>query len=274
MHTGALVRLAGEWWPRGWRYAESAGRGRRLDLHLYTLLILAVPLALIALSRGHWPLVLMASLALWGVHQFAPGVLPGAAKGTAFSAFAWQVLFYVPLVVGYHRSTIWGYLSRIPLLPAVVVLGTLGVALSAQQISSGTLLPPGTWTRDLYDYAFWKWDVRLGRLVASLVLFPLAYLLVTALWRPVLSLLGWAMLPLGQRALAAYSLHLVVVLLAARKWLSPPGVELAAPTVAAWAQLVGVGLVLAALGARPWLELVLGRMKRLELSRGWWSRGV
>ena len=69
--------------------------------------------------------------------------------------------------------------------------------------------------RGLFDEGgtlFWlfmdKRDVPIGRLFSLAVFFVLGYGALTLAWRPVHRVAGWLLMPLGQHALPAYSLHL------------------------------------------------------------------
>src|SRR5262249_30733680 len=84
-----------------------------------------------------------------------------------------------------------------------------------------------------------------GRLLASAVVFVFLYLLVDRLWQPFNRVLGWLFIPLGQRALYAYSLHVVFVALIgiATMLLPPPAMsERGLKTVHTLVQLGLVGL--------------------------------
>ena len=54
-----------------------------------------------------------------------------------------------------------------------------------------------------------------GRLITAAVTFSFLFLVSTVFWRPVRRLIGWLLLPLGQHALSAYTVHIVVVTLVA-----------------------------------------------------------
>lgn len=212
-------------------------------IHLYAVLVLAAPVAIVLLARGQALLVLAGSLVLWAAYQASPELLPSAVASGPFPLAAWQVYFFVGLAIGYHRGRVWAALGHLPASLSVLVLALASAAISAQHISGGTLLPAGTGLAEAYDWAFVKYDARPGRLLAVALLSPLAYVLVTATWRPLLSAVGWLLMPLGQNALVAYSLHLLVVV-SAWTWLAlVPGFDGSLPAVNALSQLTGVVVV-------------------------------
>ena len=71
------------------------------------------------------------------------------------------------------------------------------------------------------DLVFGKNDLRPGRIVALLGVATTIFTLVTIFWVPVRRALGWLLMPLGQRALGAYGLHLFIVA-AAHSWIGDP----------------------------------------------------
>jgi hypothetical protein len=63
----------------------------------------------------------------------------------------------------------------------------------------------------LIDWLFGKADLRIGRLLVFASFFSCAFGVLTVAWGPLVRCLGWLLLPLGQNALTAYTLHLFVV---------------------------------------------------------------
>jgi len=143
-------------------------------LHLYAVLVLAAPIALLLLARGGTPMVLLASGLLWATYQHSPGELSFVTGSSAFPAAAWQVFFFTGLAVGYHRPRVWAFLGRIPRTPAILLSSCGAAALIAQQLSADTLFQLDGWAGQSYEQIFYKWDVHPGRLIASAVFLPLA----------------------------------------------------------------------------------------------------
>src|SRR4051794_40310025 len=99
---------------------------------LYTLLMLAAPLALVLLAQGRAAVVLALSWLLWLTYQFFPSEtdVPWQISGNyLFYASAWQVFFFTGLVLGWYHAVLTRRLARFPRLPAlaVLLLGTVAL---------------------------------------------------------------------------------------------------------------------------------------------------
>jgi hypothetical protein len=188
---------------------------------LYTLLLAIAPLAVLLLDAGRTWIVVAISAGLWALYQWAPDAVQvpwPIVHNDTFQVTAWQLWFFGGMVIGYHRGRIWSALSRLPRLPTVLALLILAAGLVALRLSNGAPLavimgmPEGQAALDLL---FDKHVVRPGRLLAFAVFFPLLYLALTELWRPLARALGWLMIPFGQNALYVYAMHLFAVYLSA-----------------------------------------------------------
>lgn len=176
---------------------------------LYTLLLLFSPIVLVLLFTGNTRWVVAGSVALWGLHLLFPkeATVPWPiVNNDTFLFSAWQLWFYGGMVIGYHREVVWERLRRLPLVPTAMVLVLVAVALVVLRVA--TLGNPD-------DGIFDKHYARPGRVFAFAVFFPLLYLILTYLWRPLERALGWLLLPFGQNALYVYALHLFTIYLAA-----------------------------------------------------------
>jgi enterochelin esterase-like enzyme len=190
---------------------------------LYALLLAATPLALVLLSQGYTPVVLVLSCVLWAAYQFFPeqADVPWQIAGNyAFHFSAWQVLFITAMVIGYHRDRVAAALRWVPRWPALLLSGLALAALVAIYRGGDAFWrmlpvedPASLDVTDLVVALFGKGDLRPGRLLAFAIVFVFCYLLVDRLWRLWDRALGWLLLPLGQNALYAYAVHVVFVLL-------------------------------------------------------------
>lgn len=211
---------------------------------LYAVLLLAAAPLLVALAHGQVRWVLAGSWAVWALWQVAPeqAQIPWAIRdNTVFNIAAWQVLFVSALAIGFHREAVERRLAAVSMPLIVAVTGALlaaAAALALTQERAGGLLAPGS--------AFWeqlhgKADVRPGRLLAFAVFFLFAYGLTTLLWTPLERATGRLLLPLGQDALWAYSLHLYVVAVLA--WLLPTWTQTRGETANTLIQVLGVVVI-------------------------------
>lgn len=173
---------------------------------LYTFLMLGTPLALWLLRHQHALGLLTVSGATWLLFQVAHTSLPWQiANNTTFHFAAWQLIFYCAMVLGYHREQIKQSLLRLPRAPMLMFFGVVAALLLDLHQELAMNAQMTAW--------FVKSAVAPGRLVVGLVFFSFAYLLVTLGWKPLRWVLGWLLLPLGQNALYAYTIHVGVIAL-------------------------------------------------------------
>ena len=175
-----------------------------------------------------------------------------------FKLPAWQVIFFTGIAVGYHRQAVERFILGLPrhlaaaafALACAVVVGLYTVQatnLEALQLNSV-----------LYELGFDKPNVPVLRLLVLALLSVAAFGLATLFWRPVRAVTGWLLLPLGQHALTAYSLHLGVVV--GTSWLWVRGfIDLHHPPTASAFQVAGVLFV--------WLLIVSQQALRARLER-------
>lgn len=192
---------------------------------LYTVLFLVAPMAFVLLDRGKGRIVLLASLLLWALFQFYPdyAALPWLIDGNyLFDFSAWQLLFFVGMLIGYYQSALPAISARTTRVLLVATgLGTLALIVAFYVIDPPTATMPSgiavgspvfheirLW---LQEYFFAKLNLRPGRLLASAIVFSFLFLASTVYWPRVQRLLGWLLLPLGQYALYAYTAHIAVV---------------------------------------------------------------
>lgn len=231
-------------------------------LVLYTLLVAAAGPALWLISRGYTSLVLVASATAWTVAQVAPDRVPRAWQivdgGFPFSA--WQLLFFLGLAIGFHRERLARSLRPGRLLAFAVASI---VALYAVRAIAIAMLGPNVDTADIHELLFDKNEARIGRILALFAAAALAYGFVTVAWVPLRRTLGRLLLPLGQRALFAYSVQLFVVALFASELMAPIRLD----RENAVFQVSAVGIVWALCIAQPRLRAVWQRiMTRMRLA--------
>ena len=234
-------------------------------LAIYVLLVATAPLALYLLASGRVALLLAGSFALWALYQFYPWMvdMPWSVRNSVFPYASWQFLFNAGLVLGYHRRRL-GWLARAltrPVVMAPVALVIAGVIVFTQWQHGGRVNELGLPIGDAgFAWLYNKPSLGAGRIFAFAFYAALAFALVTRLWRPLRFLLGWLLLPLGQGALLAYGLHLLL-LGPSQHWLAPalwgPGSTMLTATAAHVASLAPVFLVVVgqrALAAlpKPW----------------------
>ncbi|MHB8620359.1 MAG: OpgC domain-containing protein, partial [Chloroflexota bacterium] len=170
---------------------------------------------------------------------------------------AWQVLFVAGLVVGYHRHETARAIGRIPQHWLLLISGSLAacaIALQRTHLHALARLAGNPDVGVLSAALFNKPDARIGRLIVFAIFAVFAFTLVTLAWRPLHRTLGWLLVPLGQRSLSAYVIHVVVVAVAARVVPALLGPGQRAAELNVLVQLAAVALVLVAVYA--WSRLL------------------
>lgn len=223
--AGASALVAAPWapdvprgeWP-GW-LAEVVTLRRTFYLAdiimMYAIVIAAAAPVFVLLARGHTGAVLLASWALWGAAQLAPGPLDvpwHIADNGTFGIAAWQVLFISGVVIGYHRRTIEGRLAWLaPTAVAAAAGAAVIAALTALVLVPHPVGAPTSVGGLVVSELGHKAQVPLARVMMLALLFVFAYAACTVAWRPLARWTGALLLPLGQHALTAYVAHLGVV---------------------------------------------------------------
>jgi len=224
-------------------------------LVLYTLLVAAAGPALWLIARGYTPLVLGASATAWTIAQLAPERIPRAWQivdgGFPFSA--WQLIFFLGLAIGFHRDRLAEYLRPRRLL--AFGIGAL-VALYIVRAAAMALLGPDDTAADVHELLFDKNAARVGRILALFAAAAFAYTAVTLAWIPLRRYAGGVLLPMGQRALFAYSVQLFAVAFFASELMAPVRLE----RENALFQATAVGMVWLACVQQPRLMRAWGRI--------------
>jgi pimeloyl-ACP methyl ester carboxylesterase len=182
-------------------------------LLLYTFLIALAPAAFYLLRRGQTWLLLGAAWGVWTAHQIRPIDMPWPSEEGAFYYIAaWQVLFFTGLAIGWHRGLLarrfGGTLSWPPLAGSAICLLIFLAVWRWGSLWLGRYHPDGG---AALAEAFAKWNLPPARILAIACVFTFFFLVADFLWVPIRATLGRFLLPLGQSALPAYVLQLIVV---------------------------------------------------------------
>ncbi|MBV9356176.1 MAG: OpgC domain-containing protein, partial [Chloroflexi bacterium] len=190
---------------------------------LYVLLLTTSTIAFVLMAQGRTWLVLGASWLLWLVYQVAPDQadMPWPIAGNSLFHFAaWQVLFFTGLVIGNHWEALGkrvGRLNRVRVLDFGVFALAVVIALYVVQDRLLARWVTGAGDQSAARAALVaditsKSDLRLGRLLVFALVFLVLFIATTEFWPILRRGLGWLVLPLGQRALYAYALHVLIAL--------------------------------------------------------------
>jgi enterochelin esterase-like enzyme len=232
---------------------------------LYALLLVVAPLAFILLWTGRTATLLALSWLVWAGYQVLPGgtELPWPIQdNNLFQLPAWQVLFFTAMALGFHKERVRAAIPArrdrwLLALSGLSVVGLISLAaittplLDAIQTGGGGATQGNLqWLLDLQGNLFAKADVRPGRIVASACVFTLCYLATSHFWVPIRRVVGWFLLPLGQHALYAYSVHIVLAVVLAAASLTLHLNATGSPESNTVIQVVSLGVIWLAIRAR------------------------
>ncbi len=182
---------------------------------MYTLFLFLTPIGLWLLVRGRTVWLVVLSGALWATVYATRTYLPWTVNGGwSFNLGAWQFLFFLAMAIGYHWDTLKNKVSRIPRAPYFVLASLLVmwfIQFYNADVTFVNAYLPGWDINTILFELFRKSVVGPGRLLATVLFFQFAYLLLTVLWKPLSSMLGWLLVPLGQNSLYGYTMHVVLI---------------------------------------------------------------
>ena len=221
---------------------EAGGGG---ILVLYVLFMLVTPLAFWALARGWAWAVLGVSALLYVASQLVPNLLrtPFAAY---FELTAWQVLFFMGLVIGFDRVKMVNWFARVPKLRLRLEWATLILALASVVVFvTGASVWPAT-----PEMLGAREVMRPARLALVLVNLFALHFVVSWLWQPLRAAFGWLFEPLGRSSLWAFTTQYLAIGLI----FNIPAFRATSSVWggAAW-QLLAVLLVWGSIGLYQWL---------------------
>lgn len=176
-------------------------------LPYYAAFMVVAPLALWLAYKSKTWLVVVISIVVWYF-------------GRSHSQyFAWQLLFFGGLAVGYHLNTLqarWASLMDVQkntIVTILVVVSTITVVASILVIFGQGLNPIvenfGKATLNWFD----KTSAAPGRVVVSAIWLSTLFILVRKYEGVIAHYIGWLLLPLGRNSLFTYGSESVVLLL-------------------------------------------------------------
>ena len=175
-------------------------------LVLYVALMLLAPLVFWAFAHRRAWLVVLASSLVYILGVTVPN-LTRTPLASLFDPATWQILFFAGLVIGFHRKDLARVLAESRQLRGVlevttVVFGLGFLWLFVTNFAVWPSLPAMLGARE------WLRPIRLALVALEL---QTAYILVSWLWRPLHTLFGWFLEPLGRGGLTTFMLHFVVI---------------------------------------------------------------
>lgn len=177
---------------------------------LFVVLSLFIPAFMWVIRRGWWWALLAGSWALYVFQAVNPDFRPlNSQFESVFPLLTWQVVFTHGLVLGTYRRQVIGALT-----------GRLGKVLVGVGISVYALFLVYVWAGDhfgfvptpfpasmydsLYNTAYQRVDLQWGRLVDIAFFAIVSYAILTVFWKPIVSVIGWLWIPIGQASLYVF----------------------------------------------------------------------
>jgi hypothetical protein len=219
-------------------------------LGFFIAILALAPLVLWALSRGAWPVVLLASWALFLVGRATHAhVLPSQSE-EHFPLLVWQVLFVHGAVLGWHRAAIERVVNGRIVAAVVIAAALLAAYVRLHELGASPFgMSPEEWRA--WDAAhFSKAFLDAARLGSMVAFAAAAYVVLRRFERPIGRAAGPFLLPLGRRSFSVFIVHVFVCLAVATL---VPGPGPLVGTVVSTAGLVLIWAIVRSRAAARWL---------------------
>lgn len=190
-------------------------------LGLYIFLLLLSPLFLGMLQQGKVYWLLGLSLLVYGCWQRWPVRVTPSEFEFAFPLLAWQFIFVLGMSCGWYKEELLSFARTPPGKVAVAALVVVALILGfVAQNHTNPFMPPALLLHVIppaeFNAFYHTWAAKNGlgpiRVLNDISLMVAVYLLLTWCWLPLYRLVGWFLIPLGQRSLYTFILHVYVVL--------------------------------------------------------------
>ena len=190
-------------------------------LGLYIFLLLLSPLFLGMLHKGKVYWLLGFSLLVYCCWQRWPVRVTPSQFEFAFPLLAWQFIFVLGMSSGWYKEELLSFArtpaGKVAIVALVIVALLLGFV---AQNHTNPFMPPALLMHVIppaeFNAFYHTWAAKNGlgpiRVLNDISLMVAVYLLLTWCWQPLYRLAGWFLIPLGQRSLYTFILHVYVVL--------------------------------------------------------------
>ncbi|MGH8477395.1 MAG: OpgC domain-containing protein [Methylococcales bacterium] len=189
---------------------------------LYVVMLALAPLFLYLMVQRKTFYLLALSWALYVVSQVHPIRLTGARFEYGFPLLNWQLLFINSMVAGHHLEKIAAWFQARNARPILItcMLMVLTFLVLANNREHPTFWPgpqfsliPAQLVTTWDHLYFQKGSLGFGRVLNNLVIYIIAYYLLTRYWRLFERGLGWLLIPVGQASLYVFITHIYVILM-------------------------------------------------------------
>ncbi|MDR9890989.1 OpgC domain-containing protein [Pseudenterobacter timonensis] len=190
-------------------------------LGLYIFLLLLSPLFLGMLHKGKVYWLLGFSLLVYCCWQRWPVRVTPSQFEFAFPLLAWQFIFVLGMSSGWYKEELLSFARTPAGKVAIVALVIIALLLGfIAQNHTNPFMPPALLMHVIppaeFNAFYHTWAAKNGlgpiRVLNDISLMVAVYLLLTWCWQPLYRLAGWFLIPLGQRSLYTFILHVYVVL--------------------------------------------------------------
>ncbi|WP_039058445.1 OpgC domain-containing protein [Enterobacter sp. Bisph1] len=190
-------------------------------LGLYICLLLISPLFLWLLRKGRVFWLLLLSLTLYCFWQIHPLRITESEFEFAFPLLAWQLIYVLGMCCGWYKEELFSLAQTPGGKCLLVLLVAIAVALAfIAQNHTNPFIPPGLMlhviTPEDFNAFYHTWAAKNGlgpvRVLNDISLLVTVYLILTRYWTPFYRAFGWFFIPLGQRSLYTFTVHVFVVL--------------------------------------------------------------
>lgn len=184
---------------------------------LFVVLTLTVPALIWLMQRRLWWLVLTASWALYITDAVLHIRVIDSQFQDVFPLLTWQIVFTHGLVLGYYRKQIVQALFHtrgltLAATGAALYAAALGLLWANHHLRLQLPWIPADFYPSLYGDLFNRTFLQPGRLVDLLLFLTVAFIVLTAFWKPLSKAFGWLYIPLGQASLYVFIVHVFFVL--------------------------------------------------------------
>jgi hypothetical protein len=197
---------------------------------MYAVLFFITPAILFMLDKRRVGLLSILSVMIYLINFGTPETQPGTAQiritgaqfEYGFPVTAWQLLYVHSVIAGFYKQEIldffydrknhwilWTFLAA----SLAFMVFSLNHPIDAFPAWAQLSWIPGDKFNKIYHTYFAKYNLGPGRFINHVVLFVAIFALLTVLWKPIQSALGWFFIPLGQESLYVFVMHVFLLLL-------------------------------------------------------------
>lgn len=191
-------------------------------LRLYSVFLIASPLALWLLRKNKWYILIALSVGIWALFPYAKETTEHSSE--LLMILSWQFLFFAGMTIGFYWDALakkWHALTKktrsIVLTPILIIAAATLIG-NILLTTIPALHLPGTELCNALQVQlgplFDKNTLTPLRLVLFGLWFTLGFYLFNKYEKNIIKWLGWILLPFGKNSLYVYILHAVILFFA------------------------------------------------------------